>query len=268
MTVDMNFKFTYQGTPLDSTEAAALVTAVQGTKPLSIELGKLVDKRKLSSKTLFDLAVREAKPELANLAWKISVGKDSASPLRVLEDVKQAKPKPAAQINRLSQDAIIDKILCSKSYWAAGAALLISNLDTAGWTTMRNVATSFANHCYELNLVPTNSVLYRGFRKTKENEYEPIDLAKGVVRRESFHVSPIYIGLREALIFCQEQGLVETRSSVSTGYSTGEPSNQTGPGLLSRVFYEIRLSEKGEALQKTWEDAEDYAIAVFKSRSA
>jgi hypothetical protein len=114
--------------------------------------------------------------------------------------------------------------------------------------------------------LPETSSAFKGFKRTEDNLYVPRDISKETPRRESFHVGSLYIGLRDGLIFCQKNGLTQVESDVATGYSTGEESRQLIPGALSRVYYKVRLSEKGAALQETWSDAEDHTIAIFASK--
>jgi hypothetical protein len=269
----VNFQFNYKGTPLNSSEAAALLTLSHGTDPVAVDINKLVDGRRLNSKALFDMAVKQAKPELASLAWKISVqkGKPTESPRRAVTRTFSRASSIKASSIKASQDApqaeeIIDKILHSQSYWAAGAALLISNLDKTEWATLRQLATDFVNHCADFSLLPTDSAAFKGFELTADSFYTPRDLSKDTPRRESFHAAPLYIGLRDGLIFCQKNGLTEVESDVATGYSTGEESRKLIPGALSRVYYKVRLSEKGAALQDTWSDAEDHAVSIFNNK--
>jgi hypothetical protein len=266
--LEVNFQFNYKGTPLNSTEAAALLTLSHGNDPVAVDINKLVDGRRLNSKALFDMAVKQAKPELASLAWKISVHKEGTT-----ETHRQIVPRTFARASSIQASAdapqaeeIIDKILHSQSNWAAGAALLISNLDKTEWTTLRHLATEFVNHCADFSLLPETSSAFKGFKRTEDNLYVPRDISKETPRRESFHVGSLYIGLRDGLIFCQKNGLTQVESDVATGYSTGEESRQLIPGALSRVYYKVRLSEKGAALQETWSDAEDHTIAIFASK--
>lgn len=264
----MNLQFHYRGTVLDKTEAAALIEAARGNAPIDIDLGKLIDNRKLTSKNLFDLAVKHAKPELAALAWKVSINKESNKQSDILLDkiniVKTSEIKASAAV--LAEDVLIHKIASSQSYWSAGAALILCTGSAKSWSTLRQISVDFVNHCFDFNLVPENSTLFKGFERSRQNTFVPINAGKDTTRKDTYHLSPLYIGLRDGLVFCQKQGLTETKSSITTGLSTGEPGRNVERGSLSRIFYEVKLTEKGEALKNNWSDIEDYPVSIFRNR--
>lgn len=266
ISTNMNFDFHLQGTPIKPSEATALLTAT-GLDPLQglrIDLEKFLDMRKVNSKMLFDLSVKEGNQELASLAWRISMGRSDktqkiASP-RTL--VRAAKPAYEEQV--LSLEDIIDKLHRSDAYWAAGVALIVSRTTQEEWTTLRRIATEFVNDCWITQSLPNNSTAYRGFVLGDAGFLQPCELVKGVERKKTFHVSPMYISLREGMLFCQKHNLIEVLSDVSVGSSN--PNRDRRAKDMRRVFYKIRASEKGVALAELWSDCESFAKLLFRKR--
>lgn len=258
----MNFQFQLNGTPIAQDEAIALLSAVSGEKEVKLDLASLIDLRRINSKSLFEMAVQNEQPELANLAWKISVAKTFK---------REPKEKKGSSIEGilkqpkevLSVEQVIEKLNQTQAYWAAGAALLLSSIGTEGTTTLRQIAIDFADWCYSKDLVPDTSVLFRGF-ELRRGRMEPVDFVSGVDRRKTFHVAPLYIGLREGLLFCQHNQLVEVKNSVSTNNPNAGGSGKASH--LSRVFYKVKGTEKGVKVQQLWADAEDYVVQFFRNR--
>jgi len=263
---DMNFDFHLKGVPIKASEATALLSAT-GMDPiqgLRIDLEKILDMRKINSKMLFDLSVSEGNQELASLAWRISMGrteKFEAAPQRRAAPRQMRTPYTE---QTFSLEQIIDKINRSDAYWAAGASLIISRTSLTDWTTLRRIATEFINECWDNRSLPNKSAAYRGFMLADDGSLRPRDLTKGVVRKETFHVSPLYIGLREGLIFCQKQNLIEMKSAVSIG--SENPNTSPRAKDMRRVFYKIRASEKGAALADLWSDCDVFAKMLFEKR--
>lgn len=263
---DMNFQFHLQGTPIETKEAAALLTAtgVDTSEGLRIDLEKFLDMRKINSRTLFDLSVQQESRELANLAWRISVGKTD-TPAKISSPRGASLSRPSAfKEDTLSLEDLIDKINRSDAYWAAGVAMIISDMHQEEWTTLRKIATAFVNECWEQRSLPNKSMAYRGFVLRDNGKLQPYEYAKGVNRKETFHVSPMYIGLREGLIFCQKHNLVEVRSAVSVG-SQDDEKNAKAPEIR-RMFYKLRASGRGLALRELWSDCDDFAKLLFQKR--
>jgi len=239
-------------------------TGVDTSEGLRIDLEKFLDMRKINSRTLFDLSVQQGNRELANLAWRISMGK-TAAPAKVSSPRRAtfSRTFPYKE-ETVSLEDLIDKINRSGAYWAAGVAMIISDVHQEEWTTLRKIATGFVNECWEQRSLPNKSAAYRGFVLREDGKLQPYEYTKGVDRKETFHVSPMYIGLREGLVFCQKHNLVEVRSAVSVG-SPDEKKNEKARDMR-RVFYKLRASGRGLALRELWSDCDDFARLLFQKR--
>lgn len=266
MSTNMNFDFHLKGVPIKASEATALLSAtgVDPMQGLRIDLEKVLDMRKINSKMLFDLSVSEGNQELASLAWRISVGRTETPEKAVQPRTPSRSVRPAYTDQTFSLEQVIDKIHQSDAYWAAGASLIISRTSLNEWTTLRRIATDFVNECWSDRSLPNKSTAYRGFMLSEDGCLTPRDLTKGVLRKDTFHVSPLYIGLREGLIFCQKQNLIEMRSAVSVG--SENPNRSPRAKDMRRVFYKISASEKGAALASLWSDCDVFAKLLFEKR--
>jgi len=243
-----------------------LLGAMAGNDEVTLDLASLVDLRKVSSKFLFELAVEKKQPELANLAWRISVAKTGSE--------KQASVKTTLDVltplNKLSEqltvEKVIDKLNRTQAYWSVGAALIIHSVcgESSELTTLRQIATDYANYCWGCKGMPATSVLFKGFEEDGTGGLAALDFANGVERRKTFHVSPLYIGLRDGLIFCKKHGLVVTKNSVST--SSPNAKNALQAQTLSRLFYKLKATDKGKAVYELWADCEDYIFNFYKLR--
>jgi len=266
---DMNFQFCLMGTPVELNEAAALMTATRGTnkKPLDIELSNLLDFNTVDSKKLFELAVESNNQELASLAWKVSVNQKQHRPQ--LQQVQNVLPKKVKQVvvatSNTSVDDLIDKMVQSTAYPFVGAAMLLKAANDKEWVTLRETALYFANSMWAAPTISRKSRFFRGL--TWENgKLTTLDLSAGVPRRETFHVSPLYISLREGLIFCTKEGLVEQRRLLSTGCTDKEKIVPNSIAQMKRMYYKVRLTAKGRELCSQWGDIEYYIAQQFATQ--
>jgi hypothetical protein len=253
----MTFQFLLNGTPLEQSEAATLIKTVKNSRSApTIELSEVFDRSKLDSKSLFELAVDKGSQELASLAWKISVGK-STKPVK-----RSGRVVP--QTTWEGPEAMIEALHKSASYWAVGAAMILHYFSEDNeWSTLRKIATYYVNDIdMSDNKVPHDSVLYKGFQFSDEKEeFEPVVLRQGIDRKLTFHVSPMYLSLREGLNWCSKNGLVEQKSQVSYGSLDGSAGTE-----MQRVYYSIRLTQRGQDVIELWADAYNYITNFFAAR--
>jgi hypothetical protein len=265
----MNFQFCLKGTPIDQNEAAALLTATRGAnkKPLDIELSNLLDFNTVDSKKLFELAVENNNQALASLAWKVSVDQKQDRPQ--LQQTQIALPKKIKQVVSTSADTsidnLIDKMAQSTSHPFVGAAMLLKAANDKEWITLRETALSFANTMWAVPTVSRNSRFFRGLTLNK-GKLTTLDLSSGVPRRQTFHVSPLYISLREGLVFCIKEGLVEQRRMLSTGCTDKSRVVSTAISQMKRMYYKVRLTNKGRELCSHWGDIEYYIAQQFAAQ--
>ena len=263
----MNFQFCLKGTPIDQHEAAALMTATRGAhkKPLSIELSNLLDFKTVDSKKLFELAVESNNQALASLAWKVSVDQKQQRPQ--LHQVVPQKPVRVTAIHKNHNvDELIDKMVQSTTYPFVGAAMILKAASDKEWITLRETALTFANSMWALPSISRNSRFFRGL--TLENgKFTTLNQSSGVPRRMTFHVSPIYISLREGLVFCTKEGLVEQRQMQSTGCTDKERVVSKSISKMKRMYYKVRLTAKGHELCNHWGDMEHYIAQQFSHQA-
>jgi hypothetical protein len=245
------FTYTLKGKDLTKDEAVALAEATSNS-PIKIELASVLNLRKVDSAKLFKLSIEKKSPELANLAWKISVS-----------DAKEAPIATAKQIEVLSiqrpADQLLESLHKSNGLWAVGAAMILSATSNGSWWTLRQVATYWVNN---LEVSP-KSILFQGFELVN-GAWEPKDFRAGVNRRETFHVSPVYIALRDALQWLIKNDLVERRSNISHG---SRDANQTPQvKAMLRPFYSMQLNERGKEMIELWGDADQFIFNSFKTR--
>jgi len=260
----MTFQFLFNGTPLEANEAAVLVKSINSgrTKP-TIELSDVFDMSSVDSKALFDMAVDKGSHELASLAWKISVAKPARKP----HAVRRGRPAAAPSVWE-GPEALIEELHKSQSYWSIGAAMLMTYLgDSDDWSTLRKIGVHFVNNLGSSELgtarMPDNSVLYKGFTWNDEKmEFEPLDYRAGIDRKQTFHVSPMYLALREGLGWCGRHGLVEQKSQISYGSKDQDQDSAT----MRRVYYSVRLTKRGHDVIKLWADSRAYIESYFMKR--
>lgn len=268
--MNMPFQFLLGSTPIKQTEAAALLAATgeYGQGPIEIELTDIFDLRKLDSQRLFELSIREQNQDLASLAWKISVQK-SAEGKDVLGK-KRSTPvtRNGAHKKVLKEDAtveeLIEKLNSHSSYWSAGAALLLRSCSN-DWVTLREAATDYVNTLWRNTSVRETCLAFKGFaRNPGIGSWEPMDNAANTDRKITFHVSPVYIGLREGLIWCRNHGLVEQEKGISVGSLRDDAHAKAEH--MQRVFYKARATAQGRDLIESWGDVDDYIDRVFANR--
>lgn len=260
----MNFQFLLQGAPLDQKEAVALMTASQkkGESCFSIDLEKVIDVKVLDTKKLFDLAIEQKFPELASLAVRLTVAQKGQLRKAEKSDKKMVKrPRQPKQTSDSTPETIIERLHNSSSYWAVGAASILLETGKQEWITMREIALNVARELDKSRKMPKNSVIYKGF--TRENGVlVPLDLNTFNERKTTFHVSPIYIGLREGLVWCVKQGLVEQKKSISTS------APNTNQNMMSRVYYRLKATDKAREVRDLWGDLSTYIESFYKIRLA
>jgi hypothetical protein len=253
----MTFQFLLNGTPLEQGEAATLIKTVRNSRSTpTIELSEVFDISKLDSKALFEIAVTMGSQELASLAWKISVGKPAK---------KMKAGRPAIQKTVWEgPEALIEELHKSQSYWAVGAAMILDYFSEFNdWNTLRKIAIFYVNDIdASNNKVPHDSILYKGFTWSEElGNFEPVVLRAGVDRKDTFHVSPMYLSLREGMNWCMKNGLVEQKSQMSYGSLDGASGN-----TMQRVYYNLRLTKRGQDVSLLWADSNEYILNFFASR--
>jgi hypothetical protein len=253
----MTFQFLLNGTPLEQGEAATLIKTVRNSRSTpTIELSEVFDISKLDSKALFEIAVTMGSQELASLAWKISVGK----PAKKMKAGRPATQKTVWE----GPEALIEELHKSQSYWAVGAAMILDYFSEFNdWNTLRKIAIFYVNDIdASNNKVPHDSILYKGFTWSEElGNFEPVVLRAGVDRKDTFHVSPMYLSLREGMNWCMKNGLVEQKSQMSYGSLDGASGN-----TMQRVYYNLRLTKRGQDVSLLWADSNEYILNFFASR--
>jgi hypothetical protein len=253
----MTFQFLLNGTPLEQGEAATLIKTVRNSRSTpTIELSEVFDISKLDSKALFEIAVTMGSQELASLAWKISVGK----PTKKLKAGRPAAQKTVWE----GPEALIEELHKSQSYWAVGAAMILDYFSEFNdWNTLRKIAIFYVNDIdASNNKVPHDSILYKGFTWSEElGNFDPVVLRAGVDRKDTFHVSPMYLSLREGMNWCMKNGLVEQKSQMSYGSLDGASGN-----TMQRVYYNLRLTKRGQDVSLLWADSNEYILNFFASR--
>jgi len=248
----MNFQFCLAGTPIEPHEAVALleVAGHKGHSAPVIEISTLIDTRNLNASKLFELAVSKQNQDLASLAWKISLQQKQPSSFTTpkLKVVSSAK-EPALE-------EIIEQLNRTNSYCALGTAMLLKAASSDEWVTLRETATQFACEIVNRKLGFATSKFLRGFDMV-DGKPNPIDLSSGIERKYTFHVSPMYIALREGLVYCKKHGLVEQKKMLSMG---APYSKNSSPQIEStrRIYYKIKTSDRGRQLVEMWADMDRY----------
>lgn len=263
----MDFHFRFNGTPLQHEEARALLQATKKDekKSLTIDLEKIIDMKVLDSRKLFDIALKEKTPHLAHVAFQL--GATTSTPARKRGRPPGSKNKVTKKVNSSIQDTpdqIIHRLHKSSSYWAAGVAAIILESSETEWITTREIATRLANKLHQKGNLPKDSLLYKGFIKSK-GSLIPLDLTTKVDRSRTFHVSPLYLGIREGLIWCHRRGLIEHTTDVSTGARDKKKASNRGVHT-SRVFYKIRATKKATEVLDLWADIDKYVESFYKTR--
>ena len=270
--MNMPFQFLLGNTPIKQTEAAALLAATgeYGQGPIEIELTDIFDLRKLDSQRLFELSVKEQNQDLASLAWKISIqksaeGKDAFGKKRPASVTRNGAHKKVLKENATVEE-LIEKLNSHSSYWSAGAALLLKSC-AGDWVTLREAATDYVNTLWRNTSVRETCVAFKGFERNAQiGAWEPRDSTVEVDRRNTFHVSPVYIGLREGLIWCRNHGLVEQEKGISVGSLRDDAHAKAEH--MQRMFYKARATVQGRDVLEAWGDIDDYIDRVFAGRDS
>lgn len=259
---DMNFQFCFNGTPIEPHEAVALLEASSykgPTKPV-IDICNLIDSKDLDAGKLFEMAVSNQNQGLASLAWKVSVQQNQAQPRKVQTPASHSASK-ALTVDTDSIENIIEHLNGTSTYTSLGVALLLRATSSKEWVTLREAAIHYVNDVILDKLKLNNSKFLRGF-KWDGNQFMPVDMSSGQKRRDTFHVSPLYISLREGLVYCKKHDLVNQKKMLSVGAPyTKNPS----PSVDStrRLYYKIKASDRGQQLIKMWADMDRYIDKVL-----
>jgi hypothetical protein len=265
----MTFQFHLNNTLIAHSEAEALFEAcVSDKKPFTIDLENIIKIEKIDSKKLFELSVEKKSSELATLAWKLSL----SSPVRtkkvktVITPQKTKKEKSVRTLSRTaSLDDLIGELNSRNSYWAVGAALILHQCNNEQWTTMKDVANNYVNKIWKTTDLSEKSVLFRGFVEQGEM-LVPLEMKGGLQRRDTFHVCPLYIGMREGLGWCRRNNLIEQKSAISFGTTQGTRAQNVEQ--MQRVYYKIRATKRGLDMASMWADIDSYVFNFFNSRMA
>lgn len=265
----MDIQFSLHGAPLLLSEAEALIQSSRNIKkPLEIDISDYFDVSDLDSNNLFELAVKTKNQDLASLAFKISVSK--SKPSKSLQSQKKTANtivniipyKNNERKLKSNVEDIIHELNKSSSLAMIGAAMILKMVSRKDETTIRETAIWTVNTMWEKGGNVQHSKLFKGF-EFMGGKLEPIHLRHGIERRHTFHVSPIYIGLREGLSYCLQNGLVTSRKRLSTGSYKDKPH---GAEQMQRVYYSFKKTEKGEELINLWADLDAYIYKGFCSQ--
>ena len=263
----MNFQFALAGIPIEMAEAEALLKATRGaaTTPV-IDIGSLIDSQNLDAAKLFEMAVSNKQQDLASLAWKVSMQQNKvgvatsfAKPNRKLKLVEGSTK--ATQL-----EEIIDHLNKSRSYASLGVAMLLKATNTKQWVTLRETATFFANELFKQRQAYPASKFMRGFQ-VMDGGLSPVDMSSGLERKHTFHVSPMYIALREGLIYCKNHELVEQKRMLSVGAPYAQSPSKNSDSTR-RIYYKISASERGKQLVDMWADLDEYIMKNFEVQAA
>lgn len=260
----MNFSFNYGGQTLNKPEADALFQAATSSRsqPFEIDLSKLIDVRVVDSNKLFELSVYQHNPTLASLAFKLATA-TPAPAIKAPIKAPTTKKSPASLLKPGNADDIIADLNKSACYRSVGAALLLQYADLETPKVMRDTAVEFANDCLTTHKVKPSSIVYKGFTLTNLG-LAPTDISPDVPRRATFHVSPVYLSLREGLAYCEHNGLL----SIRRHYSSGSHRTDVHPiaEKLKRMYYTFVLTDKGAEVKESWGDMETFIVKFFKNR--
>jgi hypothetical protein len=106
----------------------------------------------------------------------------------------------------------------------------------------------------------------RGF-ELRNGELSPIDISSGMERKRTFHVSPMYLALREGLVYCTKHNLLQYKRMLSVGATH---SGVTSPQIdnTRRIYYKISATERGKQLVEMWGDLDRYIAKSFEIQAA
>lgn len=265
---DMNFQFRLGGTLLEPQEAVALFSATtsdSNKKPM-IDLDHVIDFDALDPGKLFELAVNKQNEDLASLAWKISIQqtKGTASKQKATHVSPKFKVLEGTS-NTLDLDEIIAYLNRTSCYCTLGVAMLLKVTNEKEWVTLRETAIMFANNLMTKGSSKSCKFL-RGF-ELRNGVLSPIDLSSGMERRKTFHVSPMYLALREGLVYCTKHNLLQHKRMLSVGATN---SGLTSPQIdnTRRIYYKISATSRGKELVEMWGDIDRYIAKNFEMQAA
>lgn len=247
-------------------EAEALLRATKGeTSNPVIDITALIDAENLDASKLFEMAVSKKQQDLASLAWKISM--QQTKPSKVTEFSTPAKLRLMEKDEKTYDlGEIIDHLNKSQSYSTLGVAMLLKATSTKQWVTLRETATFFANELFkQRHLAPTSKFL-RGFQVI-DGGLSPVDMSSGLERRYTFHVSPMYIALREGLVYCKKHGLVEQKRMLSVGAPYSKTPSKSSDSTR-RIYYKISATTQGKQIVDLWGDLDEYIMKKFEVQAA
>ena len=265
---DMNFQFRLGGTLLEPQEAVALFSATTSDsdkKPM-IDLDHVIDFDALDPGKLFELAVNKQSEDLASLAWKISIQQTKGTAPK--QKAKHASPKlkvleGASTV--LDLDEIIAHLNRTSRYSTLGVAMLLKVTSEKEWVTLRETAIMYANDLMAKGSSKSCKFL-RGF-ELRNGVLSPIDPSSGIERRKTFHVSPMYLALREGLVYCTKHDLLHHKRMLSVGATN---SGATSPQIENtrRIYYKISATERSKQLVEMWGDIDRYIAKNFEMLAA
>lgn len=238
------------------------VTSNKNNKKPLIDIGNFIDSKSLDANKLFELSVSNKSHELASLAWKISVQQNQSELKSVNTTVKSFSPKLKHKSSNLED--IIEHLNKSTNYASLGVALLLNATRETEWVTLRETATNVVNNILVKKPNGHASRFLRGFEwNIEKQKYLPVDLSSGRERKNTFHVSPLYIALREGLLYCKENGLVEQKKLLSVGALYTKNSDPSSDATR-RIYYKVKASDRGRDLTSLWADLDRYIEKVME----
>lgn len=264
----MIVKFQLEGVDLQQSEAETLLATGGNDSSIKIELRPFIKKDMVCSQTLFEMSVKENRPELAQLAAKLAFGKKSESKKdKPLKAVKARAPRQRitrVDVKELTLDEGIEKFSSVKTSATAGAAAILSVLSRTNNLTVREIATQIANEMW-IDGMNLSSSVFKGFKSCPDTGLLAPDVQKPEKGKVVFHNSPLYNSLRQGSILLIESGFVEGKEEVSMGseFKTLEGSQ----ALLRRTVYRLSLTGRGGVLTDTWADVKTFVTNYWKEKS-
>lgn len=264
--MNSKLKFRYFNTDLNQDEAAALLSIVDGGENTVIDLSKIIKINARSATEMFSLAVKQKNPALANLAARLAITNEGDD-RSFLKKTSQKNPNDALKETLGKKiegpvENIIDHLMTRNARWTAGVAsiLMFAPFSSDNKTvTLKEVAIQ-QNKFLRNRRMPSGCIAFKGFI----NEIHPAD-KPSTPRSESFFTSPTYNALREALIFCKSNDLVELTQGVSVG-ANNTSKNPLLTSRLQRNYWEIKLSRRGDELNDKWGDINDFLASFWETK--
>lgn len=267
-------KFRFHNTDLNQDEAIALLSTVDGTENMVIDLSKVIKINARSATEMFSLAVKQQNPALANLAARLAISAE-------VGDRSLFPKSPQASGNRALKETletkiegplenIIESLIKRDARWTAGVASILMFAPFAtddhryadDKKTLKEIAID-QNKLLKKHRIGHRCPAFRGFI----DGVQPLD-KPGVHRSESFFTSPTYNALREGLTFCKTNDLVVLSQGLSVG-SYNLASSKTNPPTshLQRNYWQIQLSDRGADLVEKWGDISDFLVNFWMSKT-